>query len=239
MIMCRPWRTAVGLVALVALGCTTAVLEPAPPPVAGPPADFPADLYRQARERGERVFAVDPQQSQAVIRVYRGGRFARLGHDHVMAAREIRGYALLPADVGAAQADLYVALDSLSVDEPALRAAAGLDTTPSAGDIEATRRHMLEATLETQHHPFARLHLAHAEGDWTAPVLLAAITLHGVTRTLPVAVQLEVNEHSLHVRGRFVLNQSDFDITPYSILGGALAVQDRVDVEFELSGLRF
>lgn len=234
--MFRPWRTLPPLTALLLVACTTA----APPaPVAHePPPDFPTEPYWQARERGERVYAVDPHQSQAVIRVYRGGRLARFGHDHVVAARDIRGYALVPRDIALARADLYVLLDSLSVDEPALRAQAGLDTTPSAADIEATRRNMLDKTLEAQDHPLARLHLTRLAGDLPAPVLNAAITLHGVTRTLPVAVQLDTTEHSLHVRGRFSLSQTEFGMVPYSLLGGALAVQDQVDIAFEVVGRR-
>jgi hypothetical protein len=237
--MCRLWRTTPLLVALLAIACTTAVPPSAPAPSREPPADFPAELYRQARERGERVFAIDPHQSQAVIHVYRGGRLARFGHDHVVAARDIHGYALVPGDIAAAQADLYVLLDSLSVDEPALRAEAGLDTTPSAADIEGTRRNMLDKSLEAQRHPTVRLHLTRSEGDLPSPVLNAAITLHGDTHTLPVPVQIEVTEHSLRVRGRFALNQTDFGMTPFSLLGGALAVQDQVDIAFELVGLRF
>jgi polyisoprenoid-binding protein YceI len=236
--MCRLWRTAPLLIALLAMACTTAVPPSLPVASREPPADFPAELYRQAREHGERVFAIDPQQSQAVIHVYRGGQLARFGHDHVVAARDIRGYALVPEDIAGAQADLYVVLDSLSVDEPALRAEAGLDTTPSATDIEGTRRNMLDKTLEAQHYPIVRLHLTRSQGDLPSPVLRAAITLHGVTRTVPVLVQMEVTEHSLRVRGRFALYQTDFNMIPYSLLGGALAVQDQVDIAFELIGVR-
>ena len=236
--MYRPWRTIPILTALLTIACTTTVPPSIPTVSREPPADFPTEVYRQARERGEPVYAVDPHQSQAVIRVYRGGRLARFGHDHVVAARDIHGYALLPADIAAARADLYVLLDSLSVDEPALRAQAGLDTTPSASDIEGTRRNMLDKSLEAQHHPVARLHLTRSEGAYPAPVLNAAITLHGVTRTYPVPVQMEITERSLRVRGHFALNQTDFAMVPYSLLGGALAVQDQVDIAFELVGLR-
>ena len=53
------------------------------------------------------------------------------------------------------RADLYVPLDTLVVDEPALRAEAGFDTQPSAADIAGTRRNMLEKVLEADRYPFA------------------------------------------------------------------------------------
>jgi hypothetical protein len=60
-----------------------------------------------------------------------------------------------------------VALDRLSVDEPALRAKAALDTQPSAADIEATRANMLNKLLQTSIHPFALIQ-AHASPKQTA-----------------------------------------------------------------------
>jgi hypothetical protein len=35
--------------------------------------------------------------------------------------------------------------------------------------------------------------------------------------------------------GELTLKQSDFGITPFSVLGGALAVQDQLELRFELS----
>lgn len=40
----------------------------------------------------------------------------------------------------------------------------------------------------------------------------------------------------LTVDGALVLRQSDFGVKPLSVLGGLLAVQDEVIVEFKLSG---
>jgi hypothetical protein len=40
------------------------------------------------------------------------------------------------------------------------------------------------------------------------------------------------------VNGRVTLEQSNFGIVPFSILGGALQVQDRVDVRFVIHGRR-
>ena len=40
----------------------------------------------------------------------------------------------------------------------------------------------------------------------------------------------------LVVAGAFVLRQSDFGIKPFSVLGGLLAVEDELVVEFRLIG---
>ena len=69
----------------------------------------------------------------------------------MIASHDVAGF-IAP---GEGRADLYVPLDALVVDEPALRSEIGLDTQPSAADIEGTRRNMLEKVLETDRYPYA------------------------------------------------------------------------------------
>ncbi len=64
--------------------------------------------------------------------------------------------------------------------------------------------------------------------------LHVTLTLHGVTRTLQVPVQLERSADSLAVAGRVALKQTDFAIAPLSVLGGAIQVQDEVTVRFRI-----
>lgn len=123
--------------------------------------------------------------SRVVVEVRRGGTHARLGHAHVVASRDLRAY--VAPDEG--RADLYLRLDRLVVDELELRAAPGVDTEPSAADVAATRRNMLDAVLEAER---------------------------------------------VEVSGRMTLDQTTFGIAPFTALGGALRVLDRVDVRFRI-----
>lgn len=221
-------------VALLA-GCA-----PLPPVIERPlPPAIPEADYAAARARGEAVYRIDAEQSLVTVRVYRGGRLARLGHDHVVASRAVEGLVLRADTPAGMRADLVMALDSLSVDEPALRAAAGLDTTPSAADIEGTRRNMLDKTLEAARFPYVTLAITHAAGELPAPTLSAAITLHGVTRSYEIPVAIDASDDRLRARGRFALRQTDHGISPFSIFGGALEVQDRLDIEFDLQARRW
>jgi YceI-like protein len=194
------------------------------------PADFPQSFYDQAAARGEPVYRVDPKQSVAVIEVRRGGSLARLGHDHVIAAHNMAGF--VAPQTG--RADLYVALDGLVVDEPELRKAAGFDTQPSESDIAGTRTNMLEKVLEAEKFPHALIGIRVSRGQ-----LAVAITLHGTTRTMEVPAQLTVGDPEIHVTGKLAFNQTDFGITPFSILGGAVAVQDRLELRFDVRAERF
>lgn len=216
--------------ALLAAGC--AQVPPAPPPEAKPAGapDLDAAYYRGAAERGAKVYRIEPGDSLVVVRVYRAGSLARLGHDHVVSSREPRGF--VDADNG--RCDLYFAVERLVVDDRAQRAAAGLGDTPSESDIAGTRSNMLEKVLEAERFPFVVLRVRSVgEG-----ALQAELSLHGVTRPLRVPAKIDPGPERLEVRGDFALNQSDFGIAPFSVLGGALAVQDRVDLSFEIHATR-
>ncbi|MGZ3236757.1 MAG: YceI family protein, partial [Burkholderiaceae bacterium] len=64
--------------------------------------------------------------------------------------------------------------------------------------------------------------------------LRVAITLHGVTRNFEIPTQIETTPSRVSVAGRLTLNQTDFGIVPFSILGGAMQVQDRLDLRFRI-----
>lgn len=203
--------------ALVLLLAACAQQPPAPQPVAGAPQDFPFEYYKKARP----VFEVDPARSLVVVTVRRGGSLARLGHDHVVASHDVAGF-VAPAD---GRADLYFALERLVVDEAPLRAEAGLETTPSAEDIEGTRRNML-ASIEADKHPFAVVRIKDS-GD-------ATVTLHGVTRAVEIPIRVEQTAGEISASGRFQILQSDFGIVPLAVLGGRIQVLDRLELRFSI-----
>ena len=222
-----------GAVAVIAALLTACASKPVPPTPTGAqePTDFPNAYYLGLAKRGQPVFRVDPGRSLVIIEVRRAGSLAQLGHDHVVASHATTGF--IAPEQG--RADLYVALDTLVVDESSLREAAGLETHPSAADIAATRRNMLEKVLESDRYPFVRLAVTGAvvgPGEKRVPV---AVTLHGTTRSIDASVEFQGGTGEALVTGSFAIDQSEFGIVPFSLLGGAIAVRDRVDVTFRLS----
>ena len=209
-------------------GCASTV--PRVADVAGEqPAQFHDAYYRQAAARGEPVYEVDPASSLVVIEVRRGGTLAHLGHDHVVASHDVRGY-LAPA---AGRADLYLRLDRLVVDERDLRAEAQFDTQPSAEAIAGTRANMLDQ-LGAGAHPWALVAVRDVANDASGFRMNATLTLNGSTRTIDLSPQIVLSAGEVGVDGRVALEQTSFGITPFSILGGALQVQDRVSVRFRI-----
>ena len=224
--MPRVSRLLLGL-ALLGAGC-------APVPTAAPPKQAPAgapDLdaayYRDAVQRGAKVYGAEPGDSLVVVRVYRGGRLAKLGHDHVVSTRDVRGF--IDADQG--RGDFYVGVESLAVDDPAQRAAAGFESTPSESDIAGTRSNMLGKVLEADRFPFVVLRVRPAE---VSRGFRYELELHGVTRMVRTEPKIDASPERIEVSGSFAINQTDFGIEPFSVFGGALTVQDRVDLSFTI-----
>jgi len=227
------YTAVLGLLLMLLAACAP-VVEKIPTVLPNQPAEFPSDVYANAAERAQPVYLVDEDRSVVAVRVYRGGRLARLGHDHVVASHHVQGLILWTPDWRERRADLFVPLASLTVDEAELRQKYALTTQPSEQDIAGTRENMLNKTLQVNNNPFVTLHLkALAASQPTMPVQ-ADITLNGVTRTRLLDVEVKMEGDTMRFSGAFPLRQTEFGLEPYSILGGLLQVEDQVDVSFEL-----
>ncbi|HEY1077790.1 MAG TPA: YceI family protein [Fontimonas sp.] len=218
---------------------------PAPQPADVDPAQSDAaDLaaeYQSLLARGA-VYRVDPSASDLRIYVFRGGTAARLGHHHVLSAPRFDGYVSVPGDaVAEARFDLQFRFDELLIDDPALRTQTGgpFGGTRSESDISGTRRNMLgPRVLDADRYPFLRVSSLAIAGDWPMLVATVAIEMHGVRREREVLLQVERDEQTLRARGELVLRQTEFGVTPLSILGGVIAVQDPVAIRFDLRASR-
>ncbi|MEO7493365.1 MAG: YceI family protein [Massilia sp.] len=198
------------------------------PPATQASAPGAAAWYRQARAAGSEVLTIDPAASLIAVTVRRAGPLARLGHDHVVASRTVSGFAA-PRE---GRADFQFRLDEMTVDETALRREAGFDTTPDAEAIAGTRANMLTKVLESQRYPWVALHAQRVADD--AGRMRLTITLHGVSREVTLPVAIEQTGAGVVATGSVQLRQSDFGITPMSVMGGAIRVDDTIELRFRL-----
>jgi hypothetical protein len=225
----RKALAALAILAGLTVGC--APLPPRPTePVEQVPAMFPAQHYLAVSAHGEPVFQIDAARSVVVIEGHRTGSLSRVGHEHVVASHVARGY-IAPKE---GRADLYVSLDRWIVDEPVLRAEAGFDTKPSEADIAGTRENMLVRVLEVERYPFALVTVSDVVPDAENSTVQLAMTLHGITRTTRIPIQLRIQNDEIAVNGSFVVKQTDFGIAPLSILGGAIRVDDEINLRFQI-----
>lgn len=220
------YKLSLALLALVLTACA-ARLQPSSTTATGME-NFPAAYYREARAQGIRVLDIDSTRSLLAITVRRSGRLAKLGHDHVIASHNVNGF--VAPDIG--RADMFVTLNDLTVDEAPLLAEAGFTSPAAPGVAEATRKNMLEKVLDVLHFPTALIHVSRDAQD--SSNLKVTITLHGVTQHYLVPAKIESQDGALIAIGEMTFRQTDFGITPLSVLNGALRVEDELKLRFRI-----
>jgi polyisoprenoid-binding protein YceI len=188
-----------------------------------------------------RVLSLDPAASGLRIYVFRAGRAAKLGHNHVMSAPQLSGRLFWPTsgDVAAARFDVEFRLDQLDIDQAETRAGLGAafasEVSPEAA--AGTREHMLGSDgLQADAYPLVQVRSLGVAGELPKVAAQVRVGLHGRTRDVWVPLHVEGLPQRLSVTGALVVRQSDFGVHPYSVLGGLLAVQDEVLIEFTLVG---
>lgn len=223
-----PWWCCIAVWGLSA--CQTSPPPPAPPvtEVARPRLPVPADA---------RVHRIVADESLLQIFVYRGGHMARLGHNHVIASRHLDGVVHLTDDPSRTQFDVRFPVNELTVDEPALREAAGADFPAGVPESarEGTRRNLLSvALLDGASHPAIRLRSLDVKQGPGGLDVGVEITIKGQTRQVRVPMQVELRADELVARGEFPLRQSELGLEPFKVAMGTLVVLDEMRVRFEI-----
>ena len=234
----RTCRSAAASCTLLALllqaACQTYAPGPGPGAAALPPAP-PLPV------QGSTHLSVDSDASELRILVYRGGPLAQFGHNHVILAHGLQGDVYLARHWRESGFRLRIPVQDLEVDPPAARReeGAGFATQPSAQAITGTRSNMLgPAVLDAGQFPDIIIRSLAISGSRQSPAIRVRITLHGVSRDLTLPVSLQLDDSRIDVHGTAELLQSDFGITPFSVMGGGLRVQDRLLIRFHLVASR-
>lgn len=187
-------------------------------------------------------YLLDPLSSSVRIYAFRGGKAARMGHNHVLSAPQFEGFFVLaPGHISQSRFDLSFRLDQLEFDNPEHRAALGGAFASLLDDaaIQATRENMLgNKNFQSAAFPLVRIQSLQIAGEAPKFAARVAVDLHGQTREQWVALTVKGLPDGLTAEGAFVLRQSDFGVTPFSVLGGLLAIQDEVVIEFVLKGAK-
>jgi len=261
MIEYRRWASWLSLCLLCVACAPLPTVPPAPPQtlLQAAEAELPAYALLAAELQGlpgGRLFRLDPAASQVRIHVFRAGRAAALGHNHVLAAPRLQGLLWWPWEqtvdeeeaagprlaargAGRARFALGLRLDELELDAPALRAelGPGWASRLSPEAVAATRANMLgESGLQAARYPELRIQGLQLIGEAPRLVAVWALSLHGQTRRFTVPLRLRIDEQGVSIEGAWVLRQSDFGLQPFSVAGGLLAVQDELLLEFKLQG---
>jgi polyisoprenoid-binding protein YceI len=177
------------------------------------------------------------EESLLQVLVYRGGAMSKLGHNHVIASHHLQGSVFVAKDPLATSFDIRFPVDELTVDEPALREAAGTDFPPAVPQNarEGTRVNLLStALLDGAEYPDIRLRATGFEPAGEGYTAGVEVTLKGATYLLRVPVTVMRDGGSLTARGEFPLKQSELGLKPFSVAMGTLVVLDEMRVRFDI-----
>ncbi len=230
----RYLRFPIALAAALLAGCVPAPQPSTPTPAAA----LPAPCRPTAMQPGSRLLRFDPARSHLEIHVYRAGKLARLGHNHIVSTRAIEGFVELAEPIQRSRVALCLPVADFTVDDTKLRAAAGDDfsSQPTPEDIAATRRNMLSETqLDANRFPYVIV-TGEVRGErGTDLELTVQFTVRNHHYSAPATVRLERGFKELIARGELPLELTELGIEPYSALFGALRVADGLVVKFELA----
>lgn len=226
--------------ALILSGCGLLASRPAPPPE---PGDRPA-IAAVAEQRGEyaaagaSLYDIDAEASDVRIYVFRGGRLPQRGKNHVISVPRLEGFVAIDGDFPKDTAfALGFRADEMLLDAETLRAETGDSFAEPLTDeqVAATRENMLgESVLDAEKHPEIVLRSVEIGGDWPMLVARFAVDLHGKTVEVDSLMEVRRDADQLVGEGSFVLRQSDAGITPMSVLGGLIGLQDPLAIRYRI-----
>jgi polyisoprenoid-binding protein YceI len=106
-------------------------------------------------------------------------------------------------------------------------------------DRREIERLMKEEVLEITRYPEIRYEAAtiavsRVDGSLYSATLNGNLSLHGVTRGQLITARVAAFGEMLRTSGDFTLRQSDYQIKPVSVAGGALKLKDEVKLSFEM-----
>ena len=208
--------------------------EPASPPVA--PAVAPSTEARAVQHEG-RAYKVVSDESLLTLLVFRGGALAKAGHNHVIASHAMTGTACVPEDAARASFEIHVPVNDFTIDEPKLRALEGKEFSAEVPDSarDGTKKNMLsEPMLDGARFPEIVLQAGRMERGSEGMLAQVSVSIRGQTRSVTVPIRYEMRGKEVRAQGQFALKQTDLGLTPFSLLGGALRVEDEMTAKFSV-----
>ena len=200
---------------------------------------LPAGLSAVARGNSASEYVIVADESLLTLHVFRAGALARLGHNHVIASRHLQGRLQFSGSLRDASLALTVPVTLLTIDDPALRLQAGVDFAADVPDSarSGTRDNLLgPALLDGSRFPGIQIESESMTGTVPGRVMATLqIRVRDVQTRLELPVNVEQRDAlTLVASGEATLRQSQFGLVPFSVMMGALQVQDEMQLKFRI-----
>jgi polyisoprenoid-binding protein YceI len=186
----------------------------------------------------DKTYAIDAAASDVHWLVYKAGTFSRLGHNHVIAARNIQGNVTVDAANSAnSKFEIVIPVAQIEIDNAALRGGLGQDfaSVPSVDDIAGTRKNMLgERVLAGDMFPAIRLTGTGLSGAAPAQTLKVKVEILGRVVDLVLPTTIGVSPDLVEASGQFELDHADLGMQPFSVMMGALQVAPKLSFSYHI-----
>jgi hypothetical protein len=190
-----------------------------------------------------KLYRVDAGRSELRILVYRAGPLARLGHNHVMVNRSLSGEVRLAAAPGACEFRLIVPVAGFVVDDAQARREEGSDfeaQVPEEAKAGTLQNMRSTAVLDADEFPLITVESvafsapAAAAAGADSMVATVAIKVAGHESKIDVPLSAQWDSNQLSAAGSAQIRQTALGLTPYSLMLGALQVQDAMTIKFKI-----
>lgn len=174
-------------------------------------------------------FVIDARRSRFTVQAFAAGILSVAGHNPTIAIRTFSGEVEFdPKTPQACGLNLVIQAASLSVQDDV-----------SDKDRREIERIMNGEVLEVEKYPEIRYEASAIAvtrlGDAMFSALLNGdLRFHGLTRTQALTARVMTMGEMLRASGEFTLKQSDYQVKPVSVAGGALKVKDEVKFSFDI-----
>jgi polyisoprenoid-binding protein YceI len=175
-------------------------------------------------------YVIDEKRSTFTVRAFATGLLSSFGHNPTISIPDFTGEIRLnPEAVEQSTMRLVIHSASLTVTDDIREK-----------DRAEINRGMQQEVLESDSYPEIVYECSSFSGSkigegqyWGS--LNGQLSLHGVTRSQPVAIRISVNGDVLKAAGDFAVRQSDYEIRPVSAVGGTIKLKDELKFSFDIS----
>jgi hypothetical protein len=191
-------------------------------------------------DSGAHVYRIDADRSELRVLVYRAGPMARFGHNHVLINRALDGTVMLGLPRAASSFSFTVPVADFVVDEPQSRQQEGADFPGEIpDDARSGTLHNMQspALLDAAEFPVITVDSVAVTEAPAGMIATLAVKVAGHESRIDAPFALEGDAHTLVASGSMDLRQSALGLKPFSILLGALQVEDTMRVKFQITAV--
>ena len=174
-------------------------------------------------------YKINPEKSQLIVETQAGGFLGKMGHDLEITVREFSGEILLNSE-DLSRSSVKVTLQASSLE---------VLNVESEKDLKEIEENLFGKVLAIQSFPRIsfeshRLRINSLPSNCYSVWVEGTFTLRDIMKNIETSGALSLTGNELKVEGTFEIKQTDFGIKPFSTLGGAIRVKDKVKITYSL-----